>query len=139
MSKEFKLQKLEMKPQFAVIEAGAGAGKTYNLVGLVHRIACQIDKPFLAHNRDIRRVLMVTFTTAAAQEMRQRLRAKFIEENAASAQRQLGGMFISTIHSFCHMAYRDYGPKAGLPPIEGEMQAGNSLVTQIAGRPAFGP
>ncbi len=132
MSKEFKLQELEMKPQFAVIEAGAGAGKTYNLVGLVHRIACQCDKPFLASNRDIRRVLMVTFTTAAAQEMRQRLRAKFIEENVASAQRQLGGMFISTIHSFCHMAYRDYGPKAGLPPIEGEMQAGDSLVTQIA-------
>ena len=132
MSKEFNLQKLEMMPQFAVIEAGAGAGKTYNLVGLVHRIACQSDKPFLANNRDIRRVLMVTFTTAAAQEMRQRLRAKFIEENAASAQRQLGGMFISTIHSFCHMAYRDYGPKAGLPPIEGEMQAGNALVTQIA-------
>jgi exodeoxyribonuclease V beta subunit len=132
MRKEFKLQELEMKPKFAVIEAGAGAGKTYNLVGLVHRIACQSDKPFLANNRDIRRVLMVTFTTAAAQEMRQRLRAKFIEENAASAQRQLGGMFISTIHSFCHMAYRDYGPKAGLPPIEGEMQAGNALVTQIA-------
>ncbi len=132
MSKTFDLKEFEMKPQFAVIEAGAGAGKTYNLVGIVHRIATQEEKPFLAKNRDIRRVLMVTFTTAAAQEMRQRLRAKFMEENAATAQRQLGGMFISTIHSFCHMAYRDYGPKAGLPPIEGEMQAGNSLVTQIA-------
>ena len=132
MNTEFKLEDFELNPRFAVIEAGAGAGKTYNLVGLVHRIATQEKKPHLAKNRDIRRVLMVTFTTAAAQEMRQRLRAKFIEENIASAQRQLGGMFISTIHSFCHMAYRDYGPKAGLPPIEGEMQSGKSLVTQIA-------
>jgi exodeoxyribonuclease V beta subunit len=128
----FILEEFPLSPGFTVIEAGAGAGKTYNLIGLVNRFATQPgDKP-LVRNRDIRRVLMVTFTNAAAQEMRQRLRTKFIQDNNGPAQRHLGGMFISTIHAFCHMAYRDYGPKAGLPPVEGEMQSGAGLVSELA-------
>jgi exodeoxyribonuclease V beta subunit len=68
--KEFNLiQDMPITPGFRVIEAGAGSGKTYSLVFLVLRLVVERDI-------DIRRILMVTFTEAAALELRQRMRGR---------------------------------------------------------------
>ena len=60
---------MPVTPGFRVIEAGAGSGKTYSLVFLVLRLIVERDL-------DIRRILMVTFTEAAALELRQRMRER---------------------------------------------------------------
>lgn len=68
--KEFDLiRDMPICPGFRVIEAGAGSGKTYSLVFLVLRLIIERDI-------DIRRILMVTFTEAAALELRQRMRER---------------------------------------------------------------
>lgn len=87
-----------------LIAAAAGAGKTAVLVERITRKITDIENPM-----DIDKLLVVTFTKAAAAQMRERIgRAvnKLLEENpeSKSLQRQLtllGKASITTIHSFC--------------------------------------
>jgi ATP-dependent helicase/nuclease subunit A len=92
-----------------LVAAAAGAGKT---AVLVERIIRKITDP---HDPiDIDRLLIVTFTNAAAAEMRERIGdaiAEALEKDPGSARirRQLtllGKAAIMTIHSFCLEAIR---------------------------------
>ena len=132
MSKELKIKDMNLDEGFCVIEAGAGAGKTYNLVRIVKRISEMPSKNGDGKKRDISRVLLVTFTNAAAMEMRQRLRELLEEKGSSESLQQLSKMQISTIHAFCHRAYADFGPSAGFPPVNGEPKSGEQIALQIA-------
>ena len=55
-----------------LIEASAGTGKTYSITMLVVRY-------LLEQNITIDQLLVVTFTNAAAQELRQRIRQRLLE------------------------------------------------------------
>lgn len=89
-----------------VIEASAGTGKTYTIVGLASRILREKETT-------IERLLMITFTEKAAGEMRHRLRLELehalgdTPEGSDERRRVLdaldsfGQARISTIHSFC--------------------------------------
>lgn len=139
MTKEFSVATFKATPRFAVIEAGAGSGKTFNLVRIVRALGADPA----ACRGDISRVLLVTFTQAAALEMRQRMRALLEEDlartdegtderaRAARALTQLSRMQISTIHSFCYRAYAEYGPAAGFPPVEGEARDPQEIAEEI--------
>ena len=63
----FNLMDFDLSPGFQVIEAGAGSGKTYNLVRIVLRLLTRPQNPL-----PIREILLVTFTEAAAAEMESR-------------------------------------------------------------------
>src|SRR4051794_38780254 len=52
-----------------LIEASAGTGKTYSITGLILRL-------LLEKNFQIRNILAVTFTEAATQELRDRIRRR---------------------------------------------------------------
>ena len=82
----FSLLDFDLSPGFQVIEAGAGSGKTYNLVRIVLRLLTRAHSPL-----PIREILLVTFTEAAALEMRMRLRAILEEALRAAHQPCLGG------------------------------------------------
>ena len=92
-----------------LVAAAAGSGKT---AVLVERIINKI----VNENVDIDKILVVTFTNAAASEMRERILEaiyKKIEENPSDVrlQRQitlLNKANISTIHSFCLDVIRNY-------------------------------
>jgi exodeoxyribonuclease V beta subunit len=118
-----KVDTFQLDPRLVVVEAGAGSGKTYNLVRIVRKMS--------EAGRDISRVLLVTFTNAAALEMRQRMRELLEKEGSPTALQQLASMQITTIHSFCHRAYSEYGPMAGFPTIEGAPQDSGSLAQAI--------
>jgi len=87
-----------------LVAAAAGAGKTAVLVERIIRKITDENNPV-----DIDRLLVVTFTNAAAAEMRERIGdaiAKEIERNPASRRLQkqltlLNRASIMTIHSFC--------------------------------------
>ncbi len=87
-----------------LVAAGAGAGKT---AVLVQRIIEKITDE--KHPMDIDKLLVVTFTNAAAAEMRERIGDAITREldiNPGSARLQsqltlLGRANIMTIHSFC--------------------------------------
>lgn len=87
-----------------LVAAAAGAGKTAVLVERIIQRIIDLKNPV-----DIDRLLVVTFTNAAASEMRERIGdaiSKELEKNPDSyrLQRQialLGKADITTIHSFC--------------------------------------
>jgi ATP-dependent helicase/nuclease subunit A len=94
-----------------LVAAAAGSGKTAVLVERIIRKVMDKDHPV-----DVDRLLIVTFTNAAAAEMRHRIGEaleKAISENPASLhlRRQLSLLnraSISTLHSFCLEVIRKY-------------------------------
>lgn len=93
-----------------LVAAAAGAGKTAVLVERIIRIVCDRKNPV-----DIDRLLVVTFTEAAAAEMRERIGAALEKEIRDSGRIELGrqlallnGASISTLHSFCLAVIRRY-------------------------------
>ena len=58
-----------------LIEASAGTGKTWNICGLYLRL-------LLEQGRDVQQLLVVTFTTAATAELRDRIRQRIVDTRA---------------------------------------------------------
>lgn len=94
-----------------LVSAAAGSGKTAVLVERVIKLITREKNPL-----DVDRLLIVTFTRAAAAEMRERIQAavnKLLEDDPYNAhllaQRQLlYSANISTIDSFCGDIVREY-------------------------------
>lgn len=102
-----------------LVSAAAGSGKTAVLVARILSIITDKEKPV-----DIDRLLVVTFTNAAAGEMRERIR-EALERRAEEEpdnihlQRQLvlvHNAKITTIHSFCLNVLRNHFQIAGIDP-----------------------
>ena len=99
---EEQLQAINEKGNNILVAAAAGSGKT---AVLVERIINKV----INENIDIDKILVVTFTSAAASEIRERILDaiyKKLEENPENTnlQRQINLINkanISTIHSFC--------------------------------------
>ncbi len=102
-----------------LVMAGAGTGKTSTLVA---RVAERLVRSGGRVGSD--RLLMVTFTEAAAQEMRSRLRRE-VEERVAAVPDDPGLAEqlvrlelaqIGTLHAFCLRLLREHGAGLGLDP-----------------------
>lgn len=93
-------------PKNLAVTAGAGTGKTTLLVDkILNRV--------LDGGLKVDRILALTFTEKAANEMRHRLRI------ALRRQGQLEGLEkaeIGTIHGFCHHILREFPLEAGVAP-----------------------
>lgn len=117
-----QLYAINCKEKDLLLSAGAGSGKTATLTERVCRLVCDEDAGV-----DVSRMLIVTFTKAAAEELRGRVRARLeekLDENPASAHlaRQivaLDGADISTISSFFLKSIKPYFSALGLPPSFG--------------------
>lgn len=101
---------IETKNKNLLVSAAAGSGKTAVLVErIINRITAKED------SIDIDRLLVVTFTNAAAAEMKERIRKaiddRLMEDSEnASLQRQaalIHNAQITTIHSFCLSVIRE--------------------------------
>ena len=96
-----------------LVAAAAGSGKT---AVLIERILRRITDPL--NPVDINQFLVVTFTNAAAQEMRERMRSALEKQlferegtEAENLMRQLSLLsqaHITTLHSFCLELLRQY-------------------------------
>ena len=113
-----------------LISAAAGSGKTAVLVERIVKMVCD-DK----HPVDIDRLLVVTFTNAAAAQMRERISLALNERLSQNPenehlQRQTTLLYnaqITTIDSFCLFVLRNQFHTIGLDPgfrsaEEGEMK-----------------
>lgn len=102
-----------------LLSAGAGAGKTAVLVERIIRRILDQNNPV-----DVDRLLVVTFTNAAAAEMRERVAGALQQELAKQPdndrlRRQitlLGRATITTLHSFCLEILRQKFYLVGLDP-----------------------
>ena len=109
---------IEYHQSSVIVSAAAGSGKTAVLVERIIR---------MLNNTDIDRLLVVTFTQAAASQMREniasalekKIRSDISQEEKNLYQRQLlllPGANISTLHSFCSRIIKENFEKAGLSP-----------------------
>ena len=102
-----------------LVSAAAGSGKTAVLVERILRVITDKDNQI-----DIGRLLVVTFTEAAALEMRERIlkalnERLIVEPDNKHIQKQVMLMpkaSISTIHSFCNSVLRKNYSALGLDP-----------------------
>lgn len=113
------------------VEAGAGTGKTRELV-------CRITNLIACGVAEIGRIAAITFTEAAAAELRDRVRAE-LEKHATdqtldeekrtrchAALARFDDASIQTLHSFAASLLRERPFEAGLPPnfeVVAEMEA----------------
>jgi len=103
-----------------LVAAAAGAGKTAVLVERIIRKITDCENPV-----DIDRLLVVTFTNAAATEMRERIGnalAEALDKNPSSEnlQRQmvlLDRATIMTLHSFCLEVVKSHFQSLDLDPV----------------------
>ena len=114
----------------ALVSAAAGSGKTAVLVERIIQTVCDEARPV-----DIDRLLVVTFTNAAAAEMRERIAQGIsakLEERPESEHIQkqaalLHNAQITTIDSFCLFLLKNHFNEIGLDPAfriadEGEVK-----------------
>ncbi|MEY8336441.1 helicase-exonuclease AddAB subunit AddA [Lachnospiraceae bacterium 62-35] len=112
-----------------LVSAAAGSGKTAVLVERIIRMITDPDKPL-----DIDRLLVMTFTNAAAAEMRERIGAAIeqrLKEDGKNRHLQMQATLvqqaqITTIHSFCLNIIRNHFNKLDIDPAfrigdEGEL------------------
>ena len=121
---------IETRGKNILVSAAAGSGKT---AVLAERVVEKCTDP--VHPVDCDRILVLTFTRAAAREMKERIYkslAALQKENPSdrNLRRQLTLIHnarISTIDSFCAYVYRNYFEDIGLDP-------NLSLMTEEEGR-----
>jgi exodeoxyribonuclease V beta subunit len=128
----------------SLIEASAGTGKTYTITGLYLRL-------ILEGERRVDQILVVTFTNAATEELKDRILRRLLEVREAfsagsssddfcrtllerngerelmlrrleNAIRGFDEAAIYTIHSFCQRVLRDQAFASGMP-FETELRA----------------
>ena len=112
-------QAITLRHKNILVSAAAGSGKTAVLVERIIRLISEGEHP-----ADIDRLLVVTFTNAAAAEMRERIIAAISEKLALQPenehlQRQsalIHNAQITTIHSFCLFVIRNHFQEIGLDP-----------------------
>ena len=103
------------KPLF--VAAGAGSGKTFTLT---QRIVWALKegsgadgKPYLS---SLDQALIITFTNAAATEIKERVRGALEKEGLHSAALQVDDAWISTIHGMCSRILKIHALDLGLDP-----------------------
>ncbi|MGI8435535.1 MAG: UvrD-helicase domain-containing protein [Chthoniobacterales bacterium] len=101
----------ELESNFSVV-AAAGSGKTTALVQRIVAIAKN------KHARDwLPRLVVVTYTNRAANEMQQRTRAEILKAKLdGEVLSAFNRTFFGTIHSFCVRLLETHGHFLGLPP-----------------------
>ncbi len=110
---------INLRNRNILVSAAAGSGKTAVLVERIIQMLTDEKHPI-----DVDRLLIVTFTEAAAAEMKERVRnaiEKSLEENPENAhlQRQatlIHSASITTIHSFCLSVIREHFHVINLDP-----------------------
>ena len=110
---------IDLRNRNILVSAAAGSGKTAVLVERIIRRLTEDDTP-----TDVDRLLIVTFTEAAAAEMKERIGAaieKKLEEwpGDIRLERQatlIHSAQITTIHSFCLAVIRDHFHVIGIDP-----------------------
>ncbi|MCM1193362.1 MAG: helicase-exonuclease AddAB subunit AddA [Butyrivibrio sp.] len=129
---------IDLRDRNILVSAAAGSGKTAVLVERIVKMVCDEEKPV-----DIDRLLVVTFTNAAASEMRERIAAGIAamlaqHPDSDHIQRQaalLHNAQITTIDSFCLFLLRNHFNEIGLDPAfrigdEGEIRLMQQEVLQ---------
>ena len=96
-------------PKLDIVSAGAGSGKTFRIK---ETVGGWVKDGLVAPDR----IVAVTFTEAAAAELKERLRKELIDLGRTEDALKLDQAYISTIHSFGLRVLTEFAFDGGLPP-----------------------
>lgn len=96
-------------PTLTIIPAGAGSGKT-------HTIKERLGEWVVRRDVAPERIVAVTFTEAAAAELRERISAELIQRGRVEDALRLDQAYISTIHGFGLRILAEFAFEAGTSP-----------------------
>ena len=125
---------IDLRDRNILVSAAAGSGKTAVLVERIIQMLTDEKHPV-----DVDELLIVTFTEAAAGEMKERIRAAIenaLEENPEHEhlKRQatlIHNAQITTIHSFCLSVIRDHFHAIDIDPVAARVAAENAELNGI--------
>lgn len=114
-----QLSAIETRDKTLLVSAAAGSGKTATLTERIIRSLVNEDNP-----RDISRMLIVTFTNAAVDELRERITAALKKKLAEEPKNDwlarqlymLPNAKISTIDAFCNDILKSNAERFGISP-----------------------
>lgn len=144
MSSTFDVTNDALPAGLAALEASAGTGKTYTLTHIVARQIIELDIK-------IDRFLIVTYTRAAAAELRNRTRDAIVSwrDDIASGKKQpavgkdvalsrlenaianFDAATITTIHGFCQVALGSLGVQSGRVGKDTFDEANEALIREV--------
>ena len=125
------------------LAAGAGCGKTFVLS---ERFLSHLDhdSELVQEAAQLHQLIAITFTDAAAREMRRRIRQKCYERSQQAPTKEsqdawlkllraIEAARISTIHAFCASLLRAHAVEIGLDPTFGVLEQGTAdvLVSEV--------
>jgi ATP-dependent exoDNAse (exonuclease V) beta subunit len=96
-------------PPLTIVPAGAGSGKTY-------RIQKQLADWVVGGQVAPDRIVAVTFTEAAASELKKRIRFALVDRGRIGDALRLEESYISTIHGFCMRILMEFAFEGGISP-----------------------
>ena len=110
---EDQLRVINSPARHMICSAAAGSGKTAVLVERIIR--------YLKKGTEPQTFLIITFTNAAASEMKEKIRDRLLSEQDHDDLRQaldnIDLMQISTIHAFCQKLLEEYFHKVDIDPL----------------------
>lgn len=128
-----------------MIEASAGTGKTYSIIQIFFKAIITLEK-----NIDFRKILIVTFTKKATEEMEEKIRNEIEKAIQTSKLESLNHtlnqeekknlqhllqhfeeIHISTIHSFCKSILKDYPFELKLPSHIEILESEDHILNEI--------
>lgn len=122
---------LENNKKNMLVSASAGSGKTYIMIKYITQLICEKKIP-------VKDFLVLTFTKAAATEMKERLQTRLKEkgfdEFVIEQIDALSTANISTIHSFCEKCIKKY---ANLLEISENFEIADENISQKIRHTAF--
>jgi len=108
-------------PALTVIPAGAGSGKTH---AIQTKLGTWVKEGLVRSER----IVAVTFTEAAASELRERIRAQLVSDGRMDDALKLNQAHISTIHGFGLRLLGQYALDAGLNPSPRKLDENEELL-----------
>ncbi len=130
---EEQQQVIDLRECNILVSAAAGSGKTAVLVERIIQMVCDTKHPV-----DVDRLLVVTFTKAAAAEMRERVAAGLTARLAEQPENEhiqkqvslLHNAQICTIDSFCSFLVKNHFNEIGLDPAFRLMDEGEKKLLE---------
>jgi ATP-dependent helicase/nuclease subunit A len=113
--------------EHVLVAAGAGTGKTSTVVGrILYLLGVPIEGRTIAEPLQLRDIAAITYTNAAAADLKRKLREKLREADRRDEAYEIDGARIGTIHGFCGAILREFALRMRGNPGARVMEEGES-------------
>ena len=120
-------QAIRAVDRHVLVAAGAGTGKTSTVVArIIYLLGAEVGGERIESPIDLQEIGAITFTNAAAADLKRKLRAALREAGLGDVAYQVDNARIGTIHGFCGDILRESALRSGQNPGMKVLEEGES-------------